>query len=153
MEQKEDVEIRVAHISGRYLIAATIIGGLFGLSIGFSFIVNLKLGRAKEFEVTKYIERYDREVNFPWSQEDKYNTYTFAETDITIRLIEAKYAEDSSILVQYGEQQQWMKSKDVWELDDGYRLEILKIYLRNEQQWLACRLFKNEEGTIRKLKH
>lgn len=42
MNDKAKTDIRVAHISGRYLIAATIIGGLFGLSIGISFIVVLR---------------------------------------------------------------------------------------------------------------
>ena len=59
----EDPQVRAAHISGKYLIAATIIGGIF--AAGLTIVITLNFSQSNKIE---YLDRYEKTVTVPICQ-------------------------------------------------------------------------------------
>ena len=169
--QDPDPQIRAAHVSGKYLIAATIIGGLFGLGVSLTITISLRPKR----EIV-YVERYDRTADLKLDksvQKDVAKARLSSYVDLidqepTDRVFFADHRfQDSNLHLRFmafagnrlndGNDKVLVTTLDSspigtrlvspgeeWEIMNGYKIVITKLWLWNEQLYLSARLYKQE---------
>lgn len=167
-----DSQIKAAHISGRYLILATIIGGLFG--IGITLSITLSFEPKKEIV---YLDRYDETVNLgvnkiipkkslkPLNPEYRklieqkikqknieYIDHQFKDTDIKIRFFILEFTPQIhrrtkilAMALDGSKNEMLLKPGEIWKVKSGYELTIQYMWIDNEQTFLAVRLYQQKQ--------